>query len=310
VSLGRLGEALGEWRPAGGSALGDPLGAIRAAWPGIVGADVARSAMPVSLAGNVLVVVTASSAWSHQLVFIEPQIVRALRELPAARSLERLRFRVGAVRGPRGGSTVGRRRTLRVASGNLAAGDAPQTAAAALARLRATVERAQAAHVAGGGTFCPGCGAFTERAGPCVPCADGARSARFAATERLLYEAPWLSAEAVLDLVPHLTAEEYDTARRRLLRAWWDEMRLAQRRSVVRGAPAPDRGRLRRLASSYVLLETRIDPSVLEMDGAIRRNALGDLFAFIRSLELGEENSAPRASTSADRNARLHRGTN
>jgi hypothetical protein len=134
------------------------------------------------------------------------------------------------------------------------------------------------------------CGAFTETERACVPCADWARSAREGAAERLLYEAPWLSADAVIALVPELSADDYDRCRRRLLRAWWDEMRLAQRRSEVRGAPAPDRSRLRKLASSYVLLETRIDPNLLEMDGAIRRNALGDLFAFIRAIEGGEEN--------------------
>jgi hypothetical protein len=167
---------------------------------------------------------------------------------------------------------------------------APESAAAALASFRAALERARAAHVAAGGAFCPECGAFTDAPRACVPCADGGRAARLAAAERLLYEAPWLSPEAVLALVPALTAGEYDAARRRLLRAWWDEMRLAERRAGVRGAPAPDRSRLRKLASSYVLLETRIDPNRLEMDGAIRRNALGDLFAFIRSIEGAEEN--------------------
>jgi len=290
MSLGRLGDALGEWRPAGGAAHGDPLAAIRAAWPGIVGPDVVRSAQPSALAGNALVVVTASSAWSHQLAFLEPQIVRALRELPEARTLERLRFRVGAIRAPRRGTPPARQRRLRATGTAPAGGVVPQSAAAALASFRAAVERARAAHAAAGGAFCPSCGAFTDAERPCVPCADGARSARCAAAERLLYEAPWLSSEAVLALVPDLSATEYDFCRRRLLRSWWDELRLAERRSGARGAPPPDRGRLRRLASSYVLLETRIDPNLLEMDGAIRRNALGDLFDFIRSIEHGEEN--------------------
>jgi hypothetical protein len=290
MSLGRLGDALGSWRPAGGAPHGDPLAAIRAAWPGIVGPDVARSAQPSALAANALVIVTASSAWSHQLAFLEPQIVRALRALPEACALERLRFRVGTVRAGRRAPAAARRRGLRVAGARAAAGAVPQTAAAALASFRAAVERARAAHAEAGGAFCPACGAFTDTERPCVPCADGARSARFGATERLLYEAPWLSADAVLALVPDLTPEEYDRCRRRLLRAWWDEMRLAQRRAEVRGAPAPDRGRLRKLASSYVLLETRIDPNVLEMNGAIRRNALGDLYAFIRAIERAEEN--------------------
>ena len=290
MSLGRLGDALGEWRPADGASHGDPLSAIRSAWPGIVGADVARSAQPSTFAGTALVIVTASSAWSHQLAFLEPQIVRALRELPEARGLERLRFRVGAIRPPRRGAPAVRRRGLRPAGGRAAESAAPVSAVAALASFRAAVERARAAHAAAGGAFCPRCGAFTETERPCVPCFDTVRDARLGAAERLLYEAPWLSSDAVLELVPGLGAGEYDAARRRLLRAWWDEMRLAQRRAAVRGAAPPDRSRLRKLASSYVLLETRIDPNLLEMDGAIRRNALGDLFVFIRAIEGGEEN--------------------
>ncbi len=295
MSLGRLGDALGDWRPQGGSGAGsgdgDPLAAIRAAWPGIVGGDVARSAQPAAIAGTALVVMTASSAWSHQLAFLGPQIVQAVAQLPEGRTIDRLRFRVGTVRPPRRGPTgAGRRSAAGVPGRPAQAAPATETPAAALARFRSAVERARSAHAAAGGAFCPVCGAFTETERPCVPCADGARTARLGAAERLLFEAPWLSSEGVLALVPGLDAGEYDAARRRLLRAWWDEMSLAARRAKVRGAPAPDRSRLRKLASSYVLLETRIDPNRLELDGAIRRNALRDLFDFIRSIELAEEN--------------------
>jgi hypothetical protein len=34
-----------------------------------------------------------------------------------------------------------------------------------------------------------------------------------------------------------------------------------------------------------VLLETRIDPNRLEMDSAVRKNALGDLYDFVRAIE-------------------------
>jgi hypothetical protein len=44
---------------------------------------------------------------------------------------------------------------------------------------------------------------------------------------------------------------------------------------------------LRKLASSFVLLETRIDPNRLEMDSAVRKNALGDLYDFVRAIETG-----------------------
>ena len=46
-----------------------------------------------------------------------------------------------------------------------------------------------------------------------------------------------------------------------------------------------DRVRVRKLASSYVLLETRISPNRLELDSPVRANALGDLYVFIREVE-------------------------
>ena len=58
--------------------------------------------------------------------------------------------------------------------------------------------------------------------------------------------------------------------------------------SAALGALLQARGygvRLRKLASSFVLLETRIDPNRLEMDSAVRKNALGELFEFVREIE-------------------------
>ena len=103
------------------------------------------------------------------------------------------------------------------------------------------------------------------------------------ACERLLFEAPWLDPEEVISAVPGLDAAAYDTIRRALLRHWIDELRLARKRHAA-GAPI-DVTRVRKLASSYVLLETRIDPNRLELDSPVRANALGDLYAFIREVE-------------------------
>jgi hypothetical protein len=100
-----------------------------------------------------------------------------------------------------------------------------------------------------------------------------------------LFEAPWLDPETVINAVAGLTAEAYDRIRRRLLRAWVDELRLARKRHAVKAEI--DRPRIRKLASSYVLLETRIDPNRLELDSPVRRNALGDLYDFIRQVETG-----------------------
>jgi hypothetical protein len=53
-----------------------------------------------------------------------------------------------------------------------------------------------------------------------------------------------------------------------LLRSWWDELRRA--RALHKLRQPIDRARLRKLASSYVLLETRIDPNRLELDSPVR----------------------------------------
>ncbi|MBV8750904.1 MAG: DUF721 domain-containing protein [Candidatus Eremiobacteraeota bacterium] len=278
----RLGAVLDGWRPQPGAG-SDPLVAVRAAWAELVGADVARAAQPVAIERDeVLVVLTTSSAWSHQLAFLEPEIVRGLRALPETRGLVRLKFRVGKLRRPVAASDGpgGPRR---------AANDAPREPAArtlddALARLRRAVERNRKAHRAAGGAFCALCeGQVDAGTGMCRPCRDDGERRRRFACERLLFEAPWLASEDVLALVDGLTAEAYDAARRSLLKAWWDELFRAQKLHKLR--QPLDRARLRKLASSFVLLQTKIDPNRLELDSAVRKNALGDLYEFVREIE-------------------------
>jgi hypothetical protein len=277
----RLGAVLDGWRPKPGPG-SDPLVAVRAAWSELVGADVARAAQPVAIdREQTLVVLTTSSAWSHQLAFLEPEIVRGLRALPELHALIRLRFRVGKLR-PRATSHDG-------VSGPRHATDAvpreppAKTLDDALARLRRSVERTRAAHRAQGGTFCALCEAPVDAGPTCRPCReDDLRRRRFAC-ERLLFEAPWLTPQEVIDAIEGLDADAYDGIRRRLLRTWWDELRRAKALHKLR--QPVDRVRLRKLASSFVLLETRIDPNRLEMDSAVRMNALGDLYDFVREIE-------------------------
>lgn len=275
--LTKLGTALRGWRPREGPP-GDPLATIRAAWAEIVGDDVARAAQPVALSGSALVVVTASGSWSHQLSFLERDIVRRVGELGVSQ-VERLRFRVGTIRAPR---SAGGRRAARTA-GALPVAGKPHSVADALARFRAVVERRRAAHVAAGGAFCAICAGPVAADARCRPCAEAAERERTERCERILFEAPWLTPEEVMGAVAGLDAEGYDRIRRRLLRAWTDELRLARKRHAVK-API-DRPRVRKLASSYVLLETRIDPNRLELESPVRRNALGDLYPFIREVE-------------------------
>jgi hypothetical protein len=275
--LTKLGSALAGWRPSGGP-VGDPLSTIRAAWAEIVGDDVARAAQPVALSGTALVVVTSSGAWSHQLSFLEREIVRSVAALGVS-NVERLRFRIGTIRAARG---AGGRVLVRAANGLLPAGK-PTCTADALTRFRAVIERRRNAHRAAGGAFCTGCGGSIASGERCRPCIDLEERLQREQCERIFYEAPWLDPESVLGQVPGLTADAYDMIRRRLLRAWIDELRLARKRHAVKAEI--DVIRIRKVASSYVLLETRIDPNRLELDSPVRKNALGDLFSFIREVE-------------------------
>jgi Dna[CI] antecedent, DciA len=276
-----LGNVLDAWRPQPGNG-SDPLVAVRAAWVELVGPDVARAAQPVAIERDALIVLTASSAWSNQLVFLEPQILRGLRALPETPGLTRLRFRVGKLRRPltaRGGP-----RGPRNANADAPVERPAATLDEALARLRRAIERTRAAHRTAGGEFCGRC-AVPVDAGTelCRPCRDGDERRRSFACERLLYEAPWLSSDDVLAEVEGLTPDAYDAIRRRLLKSWWDELWRANKLHKLR--QPLDRRRLRKLASSFVLLETRIDPHKLELDSPLRKNALGDLFDFVRKIE-------------------------
>ena len=283
--LTKLGGALTTWRPSNG-APGDPLVTVRAAWGEIVGEDVARAAQPVALSGSALVVITASGAWSHQLSFLEREIIRAVNALGVG-TVERLRFRIGTVRPGRGAPA---RRSVRMTANALPVNGKPRSIEDALSRLRAVVERRRNAHLAGGGTFCATCQSAIAGGDQCWPCADAGERAEREHCERILFDAPWLPAEAVFEQIPGLTPERYDGIRRRLLRAWVDELRLARKRSAAK-API-DASRIRKLASSYVLLETRIDPNRLELDSPVRRNALGDLYSFIREVETGAKTAS------------------
>jgi hypothetical protein len=279
--LSKLGTALAGWRPSAGRP-GEPLTVIRVAWADIVGDDVARAAQPVALTGTALVVITASAAWSHQLSFLEREIIRSVVALGFPQ-VERLRFRIGTIRSARG---TGGRRLVRSAPAGGAAAGKPLTAGDAVERFRAVVERRRDAHRAGGGVFCAACGGAIAGGERCRPCADGEERAVREQCERILFDAPWLDPESVITAVPGLSAEAYDRIRRRLLRAWVDELRLARKRHAVKAEI--DCVRIRKLASSYVLLETRIDPNRLELDSPVRQNALGDLYSFIREVEGGK----------------------
>ena len=70
---------------------------LQAGWTDIVGVEVAANSAPVRVADGTLVIVTRSSAWSHQLSFLADRVLAAVAaRLPGA-GVERLRFRVGVL---------------------------------------------------------------------------------------------------------------------------------------------------------------------------------------------------------------------
>ncbi len=85
----------------------------------------------------------------------------------------------------------------------------------------------------------------------------------------MMFEAPWLGFAGTAALVSGLKEEEYERVRAALLARWWDV--LARARSAKRLSRD---GRERAIASSYVVLRSKIAPE--EIVPATVRNVLGD----------------------------------
>jgi hypothetical protein len=270
VSLRPLKAAVETWSPGRGIAA-DPLHRISASWTLIVGANVARHSEPLALNGKTLLVSTRSSAWSQQLQLLSPTILRGIAALPDAVEIERLAFRSGALRGTEGRGTQ-RARAAAAAVGSRGAGTAPgpaADAAEALDRLRRRLTALRART----GAACEGCGALLEgevgAAARCAPCAGDAERERLLLLERTIYLAPWLTHAELREQIPDLSGAEFERARRVLLQRWW----LVLER-IRRGGNVGPSGDERQVASSYVLLQSRLPPD--RITPAIVRNALGD----------------------------------
>ncbi len=89
---------------------------------------------------------------------------------------------------------------------------------------------------------------------------------------RLLSEAPWLGFAGTAALIDGLKKTEYERVRNRLLSRWWET--LARARA---GGRLSRDGRERSIASSYVLLKSKLSPE--EIMPATVRNVLGDELA-------------------------------
>lgn len=264
----RLARALTAWRP---QALhpDDPLCVLQAEWAQIVGDDVAAQTRPAEIVRDALVVVTRSGAWSQQLAFLSERVLHAVQQR-AGISIGTLRFRVGRIRDSAPPSAAGVR-ARRKPKTEAAVREAAPTLEAAIDRFRADVIASQRAKAAAGWKECVRCGARTHTAsGPfCVPCGNAHAQERDAQIARLLYEAPWLGYAGIAPLVPGLTPEEYEAVRLRLLRSWKDSLERIRRSARPRVTM-----RDRSVASSYVLLKSRLEPD--KIAPAVVRDLLGD----------------------------------
>ncbi len=262
----KLSNAISGWRPTAPAR--EPIVLIEAAWEDIVGAQVAQHSHPIRIAGETLFIVTGSSAWSNQLSLLAEQVVKAVcARLPDA-GVTQLRFRVGKVPA-RHVEPAARRRDAH--AGARAERPAAASAAEALERFRQEVERGNHAKRSEGWKPCLRCGALVEprREGLCASCAVAGDRERAQAAARLLFEAPWLGYAGTAALVSGLKEEDYERIRVQLLTRWWA--------TLVRACAAKrlsKDGRERLVASSYVLLRSRIPPE--EILPATVRSILGE----------------------------------
>ena len=283
-----LRDAVSGWRPASsGGHQDDPLLTVIAVWPELVGTALAHSARPYAIEGSVLVVRTASSAWSQQVSFLADEIVARLRIHVPAAGIARLRFRLGpaGVRRDRGaGRPVSARAALPIPST-----EPPRSLSAAIERLAAAVDRVRDANVRSGWKNCRDCGVAIAAEGRCEPCVGAAVERRSVATQRLMFDLPWLGFAQTAALVDGLTLAEYEVTRHRLLARWWDV--LARARAARRLDPG---GRERLIASSYLLLHTGWEPD--RITPVVARAILGDaLFALL--YEPAAEPARPKADS-------------
>lgn len=270
MSLRPLRAAVETWAPGRGIAA-DPLHRVAAAWAEIVGRNVAAHSEPVELNGTTLLVATRSSAWSQQLQFLSPEILQAVLALGSGVEVKRLAFRSGGLRrSARRAGTVrgaGAGSPARLERGDDAPPQPAADASEALARLRARIATTPRL-----GPACAACGARLDAARDadcCAPCAGARERARQTDIQRLVYMAPWLGLAELREQMPDLSGSEFERARRVLLQRWWSMLDRARRAGKLSAS-----GIERHVASSYVLLQSRLPPD--RITPAIVANLLGD----------------------------------
>jgi hypothetical protein len=265
----KLSEALAGWQPASNAAPSEPLTLLEAGWDQIVGSKVAQNSRPIRVADGTLTITTRSSAWSHQLSLLSEHVLHAVAARVPNAGIRAIRFRVGRIAdSPRRPQLPSRRNVvLRPQRPRGASADAAE----ALARFRHDVEAARGERASAGSRECRRCAALMPP-GPeplCATCSNARIQELTAATGRLMFEAPWLGYSGTVTLVGGLQEEEYERIRSQLLAHWW--RMLARARAAKRLSRD---GRERLIASSYVLLQSRLAPE--EILPVTVRSILGD----------------------------------
>jgi hypothetical protein len=308
----KLRDLLALWTPNAKLRGIDAASAVAAAWPQVVGDDIARRTRPGQIRDGVLTVYTAGSTWSHQLSFLAPAIIASLTAACPAGEIKRLRFAVASGRtkalldgasGPaakqRGrGSSAG---TPHASSERIERIERAETADAVVRRLRRSQRLLDRERVQAGWQRCPRCHAWRERgagASPdCAVCAHARRAELDGRVERILFDAPWLRREDVTEHVPQAGEREYARVRRRLLTRWEEQLHEARRR-LNRDALTPSD---RIVAWSYLMLRSRLPKN--DIGRALVADVLGPDWASALGPEEGAVRQAPIAARANHRKA-------
>lgn len=267
---------LDAWKPAGRRAdSGDEANILAAAWAEAVGNDIARRTRAAKYRDGTLAVLTAGSAWSHQLTFLAPTIIERLRARVPGVPLRRLRFTIatgrtrilldrGIENGPKGPLLRGassRESRKNGPKGPLLHEGGPSLQERSLDEVMAGLKMEQEAldrqRSRAGWQRCDECGVW--RPGPtrpaglvlrCEPCADMARRKADARIAHSLNAAPWLSHDDIVKQVTGTTKHAFQRVCRRLRSAWEQHLAYARAR-MRRGALEPGD---RVVAWSFVML--------------------------------------------------------
>ncbi len=264
-----LTEATGAWKP-GLDRHADPLLALSAAWPKIVGDDIAQHSRPLAIEADTLLVVTRSSAWSQQLSFLAERVLASIDEHARVQGINRIRFRVGRLSHATSRRAPGLGTERGDALKKLPKRAPAETLEAALEHFRTDIAEARRAKSAAGFKECSRCGVpVPPKRETCQPCMQALWEEKTRKIAQLLYEAPWLGYSGISELVGYISERDFAAVRRRVLSGWWDRLTRAARNGTV----SPD-NRERFLASSYVLLKSGLEPE--HISPAVVRNLLGD----------------------------------